>query len=101
VGRWIVTRRLVVALLAVVALVTLAKEGHASTATTMPSGRPATECVSANPRPDCLETEEFDRNSRSHLLLFAVLGVALAGIATVVVRSTIRNGRARHASGPT
>jgi hypothetical protein len=53
--------------------------------------------VSANPRPDCLETPEFERSSRSHFLLFAVLGVAIAGIAAVVVRSTVRHGRARHA----
>ena len=56
-------------------------------------GRPDTECISANPRPDCYRSEEFERSSRSQLLLFGVVGLALVVIATVVVRSTMRRDR--------
>ena len=61
-------------------------------------GRPDTECISANPRPDCYRSEEFERSSRSQLLLFGVVGLALVGIVTVVVRSTVRHERARRAA---
>ena len=74
----------------------------AQTAPTVPpsvvEGRPDTECISANPRPDCYRSEEFERSSRSQLLLFGVVGLALVGIATVVVRSTMRRDRARRAA---
>jgi hypothetical protein len=95
-----VARRVALVVLVIAALATLATgPAQASTTTTNPSGRPATECVSANPRPDCVDTGEFDRSSRSHLLLFALLGVAIAGVAVVVVRSTVRRERAHHSSG--
>jgi hypothetical protein len=47
------------------------------------------------PRPDCERDDEFERSSSRHLILFAVLGVALTGIAIVVVRSTMRRDRSR------
>jgi hypothetical protein len=56
--------------------------------------RPETECISANPRPDCYQSSEFERSSRSHLILFGVLGVGLAVIAVVVARSVLRTDRA-------
>lgn len=86
-------------LLTVIAIVTLAGPASAQTVPTIPPlGRSDTECISANPRPDCFGSTEFDRSNRGNLLLFAVLGVALAGIGTVIVRSTLRTGRARAAT---
>jgi hypothetical protein len=103
-GQWddgFVALRFALAALALAALATFAGgPARPSSAATTAPGRPETECISANPRPDCVDTGEFDRSSRSHLLLFAVLGVALAGIAVVVVRSTIRRERAHHPSSP-
>jgi hypothetical protein len=90
-------RRLLV--LVAVALVLLSAPAAAQSVTTAPlptfEGRPATECISALPRPDCERDDEFERSSSRHLILFAVLGVALTGIAVVVVRSTIRRDRGR------
>jgi hypothetical protein len=60
---------------------------------TVVEGRPDTECISASPRPDCYRSKEFERSSRSQLLLFGVVGLALVVIATVVVRSTMRRDR--------
>ncbi len=93
---------LVVVVLTMLGTVATASAQTVPTAPTGPTvppsiveGRPETECISASPRPDCYQSEEFDRSSRSHLVLFGLLGLALVGIAAVVVRSTVRNDRAR------
>ena len=59
---------------------------------TLDDGRPATECISANPRPDCDSASKADGRT---LLLLGILVVALVGIGVVVVRSTRRTDRAR------
>ena len=59
---------------------------------TLDDGRPATECISANPRPDCDSASKADGRT---LVLLGILLVALTGIASVVVRSTRRTNRAR------
>jgi hypothetical protein len=61
---------------------------------TLADGRPITECISSNPPPDCPE-EHADGHT---LVLFGVLILALTGIGVVVVRSTLRNSRARNLS---
>ena len=62
---------------------------------TLDDGRPATECISANPRPDCDSASKTDGRT---LVLFGILLVALTGIGFVVVRSTRRANRARAAA---
>jgi hypothetical protein len=63
------------------------------TSAPLSTGRPDTECISANPRPDCYRSGEFPRSSRSHLILFGLLAAALVGIGFVVVRSVRRTDR--------
>ena len=62
---------------------------------TLDDGRPVTECISANPRPDCDTASHADGRT---LVLLGILLVALTGIGTVIVRSTRRNSRARAAA---
>ena len=62
---------------------------------TLDDGRPATECISANPAPDCDSASKADGRT---LVLFGILLVALTGIGSVVVRSTRRTNRARAAA---
>lgn len=68
-----------------------------ATVGTLVDGRPATECISANPRPDCDTASSADGRT---LVLLGILLVALSGIGVVVVRSTRRNSRARAAGLP-
>ena len=78
------------------ATVSSARPAAAQAVTTLPPtivGRSDTECISANPRPDCEQSNEYERSSPRHLLLFGVLLVALVAIGTVVVRSTRRRDR--------
>ena len=79
---------LVVVVLTMLGTVATASAQTVPTAPTGPTvppsiveGRPETECISARARPTA-PSEEFDRSSRSHLVLFGLLGLALVGIAT-------------------
>lgn len=63
-----------------------------ATIASLVDGRPATECISANPRPECDTASSADGRT---LVLLGILLVALSVIGAVVVRSTRRNSRAR------
>ena len=61
---------------------------------TLDDGRPATECISSNPPPDCDSASKADGHT---LVLLGILLIALTGIGCIVVRSTRRRDRARAA----
>jgi hypothetical protein len=88
----------VVALVVVVVLVGGGGPVSAQGTTTPPTsaGYGFDRCVSALPPPDCDEKPEAsgDRGGWAQLLLFGVVTAGMAGIAVVIIRSTIRRDRA-------